>query len=82
MKLAISIPDPLFERVALFSTKHFSSRSEVFARAVEAYINFQESQDSLLKQLNKAYKKPSPETVTIQKVIQKKFASQIESDPY
>lgn len=38
MKTAISIPDPLFEAAEQFAHAHGLSRSELFARAVQLYL--------------------------------------------
>lgn len=38
MKTAISIPDPLFERAELLARRFHISRSELYARAVERFV--------------------------------------------
>jgi metal-responsive CopG/Arc/MetJ family transcriptional regulator len=38
MKTAISIPDPLFKRADVLARRFHISRSELFARAVERYL--------------------------------------------
>jgi len=38
MKTAISIPDPLFERADVLARRFHISRSELYARAVERFV--------------------------------------------
>ena len=54
MKIAISIPDQLFEEVETFSKKHRRSRSEVFAMAVKKLLE-KEKTEELLAALNEAF---------------------------
>ena len=49
MKTAISIPDPLFERADRFAARHAISRSELYTRAVQEYL---EREDQITEQIN------------------------------
>ena len=54
MKIAISIPDHLFEEVSKLAQKNQTSRSQIFRRAVEEYLEKLRS-IQLLEALNSAY---------------------------
>jgi len=54
MKTAISIPDNLFRKVDQYAKSHGYSRSELFAKAVEQYLEVHPS-DHITKQLNEVY---------------------------
>ncbi len=54
VKTAISIPESLFEQAERLSRQMKVSRSQFFARAVEAFISRHESR-GLLEKLNEAY---------------------------
>ncbi len=61
VKTAISLPEPLFERADALARLQKISRSQLFARAVEEFLQRHESQ-ALLDTLNLAYSdSPSPE---------------------
>ncbi len=54
MKTAISIPDHLFEEVSKLAQKNKTSRSQIFRRAVEEYLEKSRAFE-LLEALNSAY---------------------------
>ncbi|HJX28065.1 MAG TPA: ribbon-helix-helix protein, CopG family [Thermoanaerobaculia bacterium] len=61
VKTAISLPEPLFERVDSLARELKISRSQLFARAVDAFLHRYESQ-ALLQDLNRTYDdSPTPE---------------------
>ena len=61
VKTAISLPEPLFERADSLARLQKISRSQLFARAVEEFLQRHESQ-VLLDGLNRAYDDfPNPE---------------------
>ncbi len=61
MKTAISIPDDLFKEVDKLAKEKKTSRSRIFCKAVEHYLEKTKSQ-RLLKELNIAYaQEDSPE---------------------
>jgi metal-responsive CopG/Arc/MetJ family transcriptional regulator len=54
MKTAISLPDNLFRKADQYAKSHGYSRSELFAKAVEQYLEVHPS-DHITKQLNEVY---------------------------
>lgn len=52
MKTAISIPDAVFQQADRFAKRKAISRSELYTRAVRAYL---EQEDRLTEQLNAVY---------------------------
>lgn len=54
MKTAISIPDKLFQAADQYAKKHGFSRSNLYAKAVEQFLE-QHPTDYITKQLNKVY---------------------------
>ena len=46
MKTAISIPDPLFERADVLARQFHISRSELYARAVERFVEDYDQADT------------------------------------
>lgn len=54
MKTAISLPDPLFDAAEQVSRRLGLSRSEFYAKAIEAYLKTQ-SQRSLKARLDEVY---------------------------
>lgn len=54
MKTAISIPDNLFRKADQFAKSHGCSRSELFAKAVERYLETHPA-DHITKQLDEVY---------------------------
>jgi len=61
MKTAISIPDPTFEAAETLATRLGMSRSELYAKAVNDYINSHKYQD-VTKTLNQVYDE-QPESI-------------------
>jgi len=60
MKVAVSIPDPVFRAAERASRRMRISRSQFYARAVEAYVRFH-SGDEMTEQLDRVYSKQSSE---------------------
>lgn len=58
MKVAISIPDRVFQAAERISKRMRISRSQLYAQAVEAYIQSR-SGDEITEQLNQVYSKTS-----------------------
>jgi metal-responsive CopG/Arc/MetJ family transcriptional regulator len=56
MKTAVSIPDPIFEAAEAMSKRLGLSRSELYARALQAYVTNQEKPD-VTETLNQVYSK-------------------------
>jgi len=56
MKVAISIPDPVFNAAERLSKRMRMSRSEFYARAVEAVVK-QHSGTDVTRQLNEVFSK-------------------------
>ncbi len=56
MKVAISVPDPVFKAAERLSKRMRMSRSEFYARAVEAAVK-QHSGTDVTRQLNNVYSK-------------------------
>jgi hypothetical protein len=65
MKTAISIPDSIFEQAELVANELSLSRSELYAKAVEAYINHHQSAD-VTEKLNQVY---GEESATVDPVL-------------
>ena len=57
MKIAISIPDKIFQEIERFSKEHRYSRSEVFVMAVKEFLEKLKSKE-LFNALNKVYSRP------------------------
>lgn len=58
MKVAISIPDPVFQAAERASRRMRVSRSQFYAKAVEAYVKAH-SGDEVTEQLNRVYSRRS-----------------------
>lgn len=58
MKVAISIPDRVFRAAERISKRMRISRSQLYARAVEAYVKTQAG-DDITEQLNDVYSRHS-----------------------
>jgi metal-responsive CopG/Arc/MetJ family transcriptional regulator len=58
MKVAISIPDPLFEQAERVSRRLRVPRSQLYARALEAYVK-DHSGEEITRRLNEVYAKAS-----------------------
>jgi metal-responsive CopG/Arc/MetJ family transcriptional regulator len=54
MKTAISLPDPLFHAAEQFAQAHGLSRSELFARALQTYLQAYQAH-SITETLNQIY---------------------------
>jgi len=54
MKVAVSVPDTVFEAAERVSRRMRVSRSRLYAKAVEAYVK-QHSEEDITEQLNKVY---------------------------
>jgi hypothetical protein len=58
MKVAVSVPDPVFQAAERVSRRMRMSRSRLYAKAVEAFVR-QHSEEDVTEQLNKVYAKIS-----------------------
>ena len=58
MKVAVSIPDRIFRAAERISKRKRMSRSQLYAQALEAYVE-SESGDEITEQLNRVYSKIS-----------------------
>jgi len=56
MKTAVSIPDPIFEAAEAMSKRLGLSRSELYTRALQAYVTHHEKPD-VTETLNQVYSK-------------------------
>jgi metal-responsive CopG/Arc/MetJ family transcriptional regulator len=56
MKVAVSIPDPIFEAAERLAKQHSVPRSQIFAEALAAYVEAHDS-ESITTQLNEIYAK-------------------------
>ena len=54
MKVAVSVPDAVFQAAERVSRRMRMSRSRLYAKAVEAYVR-QHSEEDITEQLNKVY---------------------------
>jgi metal-responsive CopG/Arc/MetJ family transcriptional regulator len=54
MKTAISMPDPLFERAEAYAQAQSLNRSELYARALEEFLE-RHAHDAITAQLNALY---------------------------
>lgn len=54
MKIAISVPDPIFEAAERLAEQRSVPRSRIFAEALEAYLEAQGS-DAITFKLNQVY---------------------------
>jgi metal-responsive CopG/Arc/MetJ family transcriptional regulator len=54
MKTAISLPDPLFERAEAYAQSQSLNRSELYARALEEFLE-RHAHDAITAQLNALY---------------------------
>ena len=68
MKIAISIPDHLFDEVKILAKKNKTSRSRIFCTAVEEYLRKIKAQN-LLNALDSAY---GDEETSEEKLLRKK----------
>ncbi len=77
MKIAISIPDDVFQEVESYVAEQKCSRSEVFARAVTQF--FEKSKNArLLDAINEAYNVPeSTEDKAVRRAATKRFTKTV-----
>jgi len=54
MKIAISVPDPIFEAAERLAEQRSVSRSRIFTEALQAYLEVQGS-DAITAKLNQVY---------------------------
>ncbi|MFN2353101.1 MAG: CopG family ribbon-helix-helix protein [Desulfopila sp.] len=78
MKTAISIPDNLFRKADQYAKYHGLSRSELFAKAVEQYLEIHPS-DHITKQLNEVY---SSEKAELNEMLSTMQISSIEKEEW
>lgn len=77
MKTAISMADDLFQKVEQLAAEEHLSRSEVFARAVRAYVD-QRHNATLLQELNRAYgEKETSEEKETRRRSKRRYASNV-----
>ncbi|MEL6470522.1 MAG: hypothetical protein AAFQ74_12405 [Cyanobacteria bacterium J06623_4] len=60
MKTAISLPDPVFEQADALAQQLGMSRSELYTRALQAYLK-RYNRDQILLKLNQVYDRESSE---------------------
>ena len=72
MKTAISIPDPIFQEAEQLAQKLGMSRSELFTRAVVAFLE-EKRQENITARLNKLYEKEPSQLDPV--IAQIQFAS-------
>ena len=60
MKTAISLPDPVFEQAEALAQQLGLSRSELYAKALQAYLK-RYNRDQILLKLNQVYATESSE---------------------
>jgi hypothetical protein len=58
MKVAVSVPDPVFQAAERVSQRMHISRSRLYATAVEAFVR-RHSDEDVTEQLNKVYARAS-----------------------
>ena len=77
MKIAISLPNKIFEEVEEFSREHRNSRSEVFAMAVKEFLEKRKT-ERILKVLNEVYSEAeTPEEITVRERGKRYFVKKI-----
>jgi len=77
MKTAISIPDDLFKKVEKLAREEKTSRSQIFCKAIDLYLEKIKAQ-KLLEALNSAYaEEESKEEKLVRKKSRHYFASKI-----
>lgn len=60
MKTAISLPDPVFAEAEALAKQLGLSRSELYTKALQAYLH-KHNQNQILNKLNQVYSKESSE---------------------
>lgn len=82
MKTAISIPDDLFKSAEKIAKKMGIPRSQLFARALEEFIQAH-SKNSVTEKLNKVYSKGLPKSKTnIDKVSAQALRKSLKNDTW
>lgn len=61
MKTAISLPDPIFEEAEALAQQLGMSRSELYTKALKAYLKRYNNRERMLSQLNEVYSQESSE---------------------
>ncbi|MDS3859202.1 hypothetical protein RIF25_00135 [Thermosynechococcaceae cyanobacterium BACA0444] len=69
MKTAISLPDSIFEEAEALALQLGLSRSELYAKALQAYLK-KHNRDQILHQLNQVYATESSELDPVMARIQ------------
>lgn len=54
MKTAVSIPDPIYSKAEKLARRLGKSRSEIYAKAIQAYVDSRED-DEVTAKLNEVY---------------------------
>jgi metal-responsive CopG/Arc/MetJ family transcriptional regulator len=78
MKTAISIPDSLFEQAERAAKRLALSRSELYSRAVEAYLSSL-AQEDVTERLNRVY---TAEASALDPALQRMQSASIQSDKW
>jgi metal-responsive CopG/Arc/MetJ family transcriptional regulator len=55
MKTAISLPDKVFHEAEQLARQQGISRSELYKKAIEKYLEEEKSKETLLEKLNRVY---------------------------
>ncbi len=80
MKTAISIPDDLFKKVEQLAKENKTSRSQIFCKAIELYLE-KISAQKLLEALNSVYaEEESCEEKSVRKKSKEYFVGKIMND--
>jgi len=78
MKVAVSIPDPIFKEAERVSRRMRVPRSQLYARALEAYVKEYSGED-VTRRLNEVYAKvssklePATETMSLEVLRREKW---------
>lgn len=78
MKVAVSIPDPIFQEAERVSTRLRVPRSQFYARALEAYVK-EHSGEEITRRLNDVYGKvssgldPATEAISLEVLRREKW---------
>lgn len=55
MKTAVSLPDKVFHKAEQFAKQQGISRSELYKKAIEKYLEQQNSRQKIIENLNRVY---------------------------
>ena len=69
MKTAISLPDPIFEEAEALAQQLGMSRSELYTKALKAYLR-RHNREQILSKLNEVYSKESSDLDTVMATMQ------------